>query len=240
VTEAVGDMKGWKAMVKAMMQEREEMRWRQEMVEKSTLERYMRVKGSLKAEWFLGEARVWVRRWVRLRASATCLEVSDGRRRGVFRDKRVCGWCDGGKVEDEEHFLEGCPSQRWARHRKGVWDEMREGDSQAVKRIEMGGREERVDWMLAGGCSVRTRGTLLKRVGAWVAEREKVGRGRVGSERWGESMSMKERARMAGVVAGRVARSIPRVVAAAARGAWAAALAAGPGVVASAAPSSAS
>ena len=148
-TEAVGDVRGWKAMVKALMQEKEEMRWRQEMAGLSTLGRYMRVKRSLKAEWFLGEARVWVRRWVRLRASATCLEVSVGRRRGVFLDRRVCGWCSGGVVEDEEHFLDGCGG--WGGSRRALWDELREGDRQPVKRVEEGGREGRVDWMVEGG-----------------------------------------------------------------------------------------
>ena len=54
VTESVGGMRRWKARVKALMHEREEMRWRQEMAERSTLGRYMRVKKGLKAEWFWG------------------------------------------------------------------------------------------------------------------------------------------------------------------------------------------
>ena len=60
-TEVVGDDEAWGSLVWAVIQEREEIRWRREIVGKSTLGRYMRVKEKLKAEWFLTESRVWVR-----------------------------------------------------------------------------------------------------------------------------------------------------------------------------------
>jgi hypothetical protein len=98
-------------LVRGLVQVREELTWQGEMLTKSTLARYMRVKKSLKPARFLGASRFWVRQWVRLRAGASCLEVDAGRRRGgkgVFRDKRVCKWCKSGAVEDAEHFLEEC------------------------------------------------------------------------------------------------------------------------------------
>ena len=153
-TEEVGSERGWKALVRGVMQEREELRWRQGMVGKTTLERYMRIKTTLRKEWFLSERRVVVKRWVRLRASGSCLAVSVGRRRGVKREDRVCGWCSQDVVEDEDHFLDEC--RKWRGRRGKMWDEMRIGDKTMVKRIEGCGREERVDWMLRGGSSVRT------------------------------------------------------------------------------------
>jgi hypothetical protein len=202
-TEDVGEEKGWKAMVRGVMQEREEMRWRKSMVGKTTLERYMRVKTTLRKEWFLGESRVWVRRWVMMRASATCLEVTVGRWNRVRLEERVCGWCESGEVEDEEHFLDGCEGGK--RMRGETWNEMRVGgDEQAVKRIEGCGREERVDWVMKGGCSVRTRGILIKAVGRWLFGRETRGRGRLGGGWVRVDKARKKRSKVAGASKGRV------------------------------------
>ena len=148
--------------------------------------------------------------------------MSAGRRRRVFRDRRVCGWCDAKVVEDEEHFMDGC--RKWRKKRRNLWDVMRVGDMEAVKKMELCGRTERVDWMLRGGCSVRTRELLVKGLGVWLFDREKKGRGKNGSERWGERMLMTDRSRIAGVVARRMALALPGLVAAAAKGAAAAAL----------------
>ena len=163
------------------MQEKEEMRWRKSMVGKTTLEIYMRIKTTMTSEWFLGESRVWVRRWVKLRASASCLEVTAGRWKKVkvALEDRVCGWCEGGEVEDEEHFLDGCVGGEI--DRTAVWNEMRVGgDEQAVTRVEGGGRQDRVDWMMKGGSSVKTRGILIRAGGRWLFRRETKGRGRFG------------------------------------------------------------
>lgn len=204
-TEAVGEDKSWKSLVRRLMHEREEMRWRQSMVGKTTLERYMRIKTTLRKEWFLGESRVWVRRWVMMRASASCLEVTVGRWKKVLLEKRVCGWCGSGEVEDEEHFLDGCEGGRSLR--RETWDEMRVGDDeQAVVRIEGGGREERVDWMMAGGCSVRTRQVLIKAVGRWLFGRETKGRGRPGGGWVGVHKGGKESRKGVRVSKGRVGR----------------------------------
>ena len=80
-----------------------------------------------------------------------------------MRKDRVCGWCARDVVEDEDHFLDGC--EKWREGRRRLWDEMRSGDSVVVKRIEGCGRQERVDWMLQGGSSVRTRAVLVRWVG---------------------------------------------------------------------------
>jgi hypothetical protein len=204
--EKVGGEREWKAMVRGMVQGREEDRWRVAMTKKVTLESYVRVKPRLKAEWFLGEGRVWVRRWVRLRAGASCLEVVAGRRRGVARDKRVCGWC--GVVEDERHFLDVC--KRWASVRREAWETVRLWDEEGVKRVAGWGSQARVDWLLGGG-SAKTRRMVVKLVGAWVAQREKVGCGRLGSGRWGEELSGFTRKRVQAVQVARV-KSVARRV----------------------------
>ena len=234
-TEEVGGEARWKALVKGVVHLREEMRWRNSAVTKPTLERYVRTKTVLRAEWFLGESRVWVRRWVRMRAGASCLEVSMGRRRRVFRDKRVCGWCGEGRVEDEEHFLDECKG--WRKERRELWEEVRVEDERMERRVGWWPRWERVDWLLGGGTS-KTRQLVLKAVGRWVYRREKAGSGKKGSETWGERLSALTQSRIAGQTAGEAARRsgraerrIERAVAEAGRlaatGAAAAAIAAG-------------
>jgi hypothetical protein len=140
----------------------------------------------LRVEQFLGENRCWVRRWVRLRAGASCLEVVAGRRRGVPRDRRLCGWCEGGLVEDELHFLDVC--KRWKRERRALWESLRLEDEEVVKGVAGWSSQERVDWLLSGG-SPKTRPLLVKLVGSWMAQRERVGCGRQGSGNWGEELS---------------------------------------------------
>lgn len=184
-SEEVGSEAGWKTMVRGVVQGREQARWRHGMASKSTLEAYSRAKPQLRAEQFLGENRCWVRRWVRLRAGASCLEVVAGRRRGVPRDKRVCGWCEGRVVEDERHFLDVC--KRWERERRAMWESLRLEDEEVVKGVAGWGSQERVDWVLSGG-SPKTSELLVKVVGGWMAARERAGNGRQGSGRWGEKL----------------------------------------------------
>ena len=173
-TETVGDDNAWRSLVWMVIQEREEIRWRREMVGKSTLGRYVRVKDKLRAEWFLDKPRVWVRRWVGLRAGVTCLEETEGRYVGVNRARRVCRWCKNGDVEDVDHFLDNC--KWWGSTRTELWNTMRNSDRLMVKRVEAWGTQERVDWMLRGGCSVRTRSTLMGGVGGWLLCRERMRR----------------------------------------------------------------
>ena len=171
-TEDVGDEGSWRALVWAVIHEREELDWRREIVGKSTLGRYFRVKERLTPEWFLTEPRVCVRRWVGLRAGVTCLEETTGRYGRVPRDKRVCRWCESREVEDVEHFLDGCT--RWGVKRTEMWDMMRDKDRSTVKRVEAWGPQDRVDWMLRGGGGVRTRDDLLRGVSGWLFDRERL------------------------------------------------------------------
>ena len=173
-TETVGDDKAWRSLVWMVIQEREEIRWRREMVGKSTLGRYVRVKDKLRAEWFFDKPRVWVRRWVGLRAGVTCLEETEGRYVGVDRARRVCRWCKNGDVEDVDNFPDNC--KWWGSTRTELWNTIRNSDRLMVKRVEAWGTQERVDWMLRGGCSVRTRSTLMGGVGGWLLCRERMRR----------------------------------------------------------------
>ena len=66
----------------------------------TTLERYARVKTSLRNEWFLGRSRVRVSRWVGMRGGVQELEVMKGRGRTpqVRREEWVCRFCEGGGI----------------------------------------------------------------------------------------------------------------------------------------------
>ena len=141
-----------------------------------------------------------------MRAGASCLEVVAGRRRGVARDKRVCGWCK--VVEDERHFLDVC--KRWGGERRKMWQSLRLWDEEGMKSVAGWGSQARVDWLLAGG-SAKTRWMTVKLVGAWMAKREKVGCGRLGSGRWGEELSGLTRKRVREVQVMRVRRLAKRV-----------------------------
>ena len=191
-TQEVGTKEQWKALVRGVVKARQGERWRKGVMTKTTLEAYLRTKTTLTPEWFLGENRTWVRRWVRLRASASCLEVSVGRRRRVFRDVRVCGWCEGG-VEDEEHFLDECKG--WRKERTAMWEGLRGKDDRLVRQVSGWSRQERVDWLLRGGNN-KVRGMVLVAVGVWLAKRGRAGSGKAGSERWGERFSAKFQSRI--------------------------------------------
>ena len=123
-------------------------------------------------------------------------------------------------MEDEVHFLDVCP--RWGKRRNAMWEVLRKGDGRVVGSVAGWDRSSRVDWLLEGGCSVRTRAVVLRSVGEWLFDRQKVGRGRPGSETWGEGMRPEEAARIAEVVAVRQAPFLPGIVAEAAVGAVAA------------------
>ena len=62
------------------------------------LARYFRIKTKLSREWYLREDRVWVRRWVKLRAGVEELEVERGRARGIVREARTCKFYCAGAV----------------------------------------------------------------------------------------------------------------------------------------------
>jgi hypothetical protein len=98
----------------------------------TTLERYARVKRTLRSEWFLNRSRVWVSRWVRMRGGVQELEVTVGRRRSpqVPREDRMYRQCHHGVVEDEEHFWLHCP--RWEKQREELWGAMFEADDMAT------------------------------------------------------------------------------------------------------------
>ena len=130
-----------------------------------------------------------------------------------------------GAVEDEVHFLDVCP--RWNKRRNEMWEKLRIGDGRVVGNVSGWDRSARVDWLLEGGCSVRTRAVVLRSLGEWLFARQKAGRGRPGSEGWGEGMRPQEAARIAGVVAERQARAMPRIIAAAAAAGTAASVAMG-------------
>ena len=182
--EDIGEMKGWKRRVKRMIWRREELRWRERMLgsggknAKTTLDRYMRIKKTLRPEWFLGESRVWVRRWVRMRGGVQELEVSRERWRRM-RSKRICYWCNLGCVEDERHFWGEC--DKWKTWRRELWEELWEVDKEVVGKVVGWCAEDRVDWLMKGG-NKKLRMKMMKGMTRWMYEREKMGRGKSGKE----------------------------------------------------------
>jgi uncharacterized protein YhaN len=152
-TEEVGSEKQWKRLLKAMMQHREEREWREGMltggrggVPKTKLARYMRIKTKLQKEWYLREDRVWVRRWVRLRAGVEEIEIERGRCKGLSRGKRICKFCDSGEVEDEEHFLDRCG--RWKEGRQELRRRLIEVNLRRWRVATSWSSMERTDWIL--------------------------------------------------------------------------------------------
>ena len=182
--EDVGELQSWKKRVKRMIWRREELRWRGRMMggagtnAKTTLERYMRIKQKLRPEWFLGESRVWVRNWVRMRGGVQELEGNRERWRRV-REKRVCYWCKEGCVEDERHFWGDC--DKWKTWREELWEELWELDKEVVGGVMGWCMEDSVDWLMKGGTK-KTRMKAMKGMTRWMYEREKMGRGKIGKE----------------------------------------------------------
>ena len=140
----------------------------------------MRVKKRLRPEWFLSEnsSRAWV-----IRAGVGGLEEHLARWRHLAREDRVCCWCTKGVVEDEDHFLDEC--EAWREERGELWRSIGVMDAGVARYVAGWRRRDRVDWLLRGGNS-KTRMVVLKGIVKWRFAREKRGRGKVGSEAWGE------------------------------------------------------
>ena len=197
-TEEVGDEKQWRRLLKTMMQHREEMRWRDGMLNggrggtpKTKLARYMRIKTTLRKEWYLREDRVWVRRWVRLRAGVEELEVEQGRSKGLGRRERICKFCDSGEVEDKEHFLDRC--RKWNTGREEIRARIREANPRRWSVATSWDATERTDWILQGASAGAKKMTVLKAVVRLLFERGKQVSKLKGAYRKGKKKLQKER-----------------------------------------------
>jgi hypothetical protein len=199
-TEEVGSEKQWRGLLKAMMQHREEMRWKDGMLTggkggapKTKLARYMRIKTTLRKEWYLREDRVFVRRWVRLRAGVEELEVEQGRSKGLSRGERICKFCDSGEVEDEEHFLERCG--RWKAGREELRTRIKEANLRRWRVATSWNSTERTDWILQGASAGARKVTVMKGVVRLLFERGKEAGKRKGGYRKDKEKLQKERNR---------------------------------------------
>ena len=177
----VGSDVEWKKRVREMMALYEESEWMRAMVGnkgKSKLERYVRIKKRLKKEWYLGESRVWVRRWVNMRAGVTKVEEELGRYRGIVRGDRVCKKCKGGMVETIDHVIDECPV--WEKERWELWEAVGEIDELSRGRMWGRSRKERVEWLMKGGGGRKMARCVMKKVcrmlfsleGRWVSKKE--------------------------------------------------------------------
>lgn len=171
--EDVGTERQWKPMVRKMLHLDEESSWRTSMAGKSSLLLYSEVKEGLQREWFLMNHRAWVSRMVRMRMGAGVLEAHRGRFSRVSRHNRVCRWCGEGCVEDAVLFLDSCP--RWEARRSSLWEDVVVADSGAKVRMMASSCRERAVWLLRGG-DVNLRSVVLKALGAWYGERERLER----------------------------------------------------------------
>lgn len=151
--------KEWAAMVRGMVVERENIEWRWGMLQggqrvqghrlvKTKLLLYLRLKDRMKKEWWLGENRVWVRRWVMLRADAVRLAVEKGRWNSIPRIHRICRMCSAGVVEDIEHCIDGC--EKWKVERDLLWKSVGEEDKRVANRAIWWSGTERLEWLLKG------------------------------------------------------------------------------------------
>ena len=61
-----------------------------------------------------------------------------------------------------------------------------------MRKITQWGEEEMMDWVMMGG-GWKMREDVMKVMMKWLRQREKVGRGKVGSETWGERRKDKRR-----------------------------------------------
>ena len=107
-----GSMAMWRREVRRAVHMREWMQWRAQMMPKSSLHRYMRIKTRLRPEPFLRQcSRRLSRVLVRMRAEQVRLQVVIGRwqKPRVPRERRVCTVCECDDVEDVEHLLAICP-----------------------------------------------------------------------------------------------------------------------------------
>ena len=138
----------------------------------TTLERYARIKKTLRSEWYLNRSRVWVRQWVRMRGGVQELEVTVGRRRApqVPREDRLCRQCHHGVVEDEEHFWLHCP--RWAEQRDELWGAMFEVDDMATGGVLQGSDRAKLDWLMQGG-SKKVKEVALRGMVKWMHARRR-------------------------------------------------------------------
>ena len=178
-TELVGGQSDWGLLVKRMVYQREVARWREGLwrggsrgMTLTSLERYARVKRSLRSEWYLDRNRVWVSRWVRMRGGVQEPEVVRGRRKSpqVPREERVCRLCHHGVVEDQQHFWLHCP--RWTEQRTELWEALFAVDDMATGGAIQGSDRVKLDWLMQGG-SKKVREIVLRGMVKWMHARKK-------------------------------------------------------------------
>jgi hypothetical protein len=146
----------WESAVREAVWQKEEERWRGEVLAGRKLERYSRIKKELELEKFVDGGAVERKSAalkVRLRGGGSALEVEQGKYVGLERSERVCKVCGCGEVEDEEHFLLKCGVLEGVREK--VWEAVRVavervGGVEVWSRFVQLGSSEKVDVLLSG------------------------------------------------------------------------------------------
>ena len=97
-------------LMKKLIQKRDEEEWRENMNKKSKLRTYRKLKSKLKVEKYIIETdREKRRQLTMLRGGTNKLRIETGRWVKEEVKERVCNVCVQEEVEDETHFLLGCP-----------------------------------------------------------------------------------------------------------------------------------
>ena len=115
ITECQGTQ--WRKQLKNLIQQKEEIEWKERMIKKSKLRNYRRFKTRLEEEEYIKvEPRDLRRTITSLRSGTNQLRVERGRWKKEVLEDRICLVCDKGQIEDEEHFLVSCPAYDFERN----------------------------------------------------------------------------------------------------------------------------
>ena len=102
--------KNFDNLIRKILRGKEEEDWTDRMKEKSKLRLYRKIKTRLVLEDYLTEFdREKRRQLTMIRGGTNNLRIERGRWVGEREEERVCNVCLGEVVEDEKHFLLGCP-----------------------------------------------------------------------------------------------------------------------------------
>ena len=123
-SESIANENNFIKLVRELIYRNEEEQWKSEVNKKSKLRTYRKLKDQLKLEDYVVEVERRKRRHLTmLRGGTNKLRIERGRWRGESEKERVCMVCLGDEVEDEKHFLLGCP--RYVCERVSMFEKIR-------------------------------------------------------------------------------------------------------------------
>lgn len=122
--EKVEEEQNFDSLVKKLVRRKEEREWWEGMMKKSKLRLYRKIKDRLVLEDYVVELDRGSRRQLTmLRGGTNHLRIETGRWVGESEEERVCNVCLSQEVENEIHFLLGCPM--YVRERVKMFERIR-------------------------------------------------------------------------------------------------------------------